>query len=169
MAVQISVEEAIARVVRRIGGAVVSDLLPSRVDLPKNADFVFRDYGIVAELKRLEKNQSEDPEMIAKVQRLYQSWIAQGKPVPIVYGRGRINLRSLPIDCANEMISLFREPIARRIRKANEQIKSTKRALGMEDATGLLFLAQDGDYSLGPEAVFNLASRCLKGGTVSKH
>jgi len=62
------------------------------------------------------------------------------------------------------MISLYREPLARRIRKANRQIKTTKKTLKRENAIGLLFLAQDGDYSVGPEAIFNLASRCMKGG-----
>ena len=88
----------------------------------------------------------------------------QGKRVPIVYGRAALNLHSLPTDCANQIISLFREPIARRIRKANAQIRSTKRILDMEDAAGLLFLAQDGDYSINPATVFDLAARCLKGG-----
>jgi len=39
------------------------------VDLPKNADFVFRQFNVVGELKRLEKDQSKDPAMAAKVQR----------------------------------------------------------------------------------------------------
>ena len=58
---------------------------------------------------------------------------------------------------------MYREPIARRIRKANEQIKSTRTMLKMPDAIGVLFLAQDGDYSIGPDAILNLAARCLKG------
>jgi hypothetical protein len=164
MVLKISVEEALTRVVRKVGGRLVSELLPIRADLPKNADFVFPQHHVVAELKRLEKDQSGDPEMGSKIQTLYRRWLAEGKRVPIIYGRGRINVHDLPLECAHEMISLMREPIARRIRKANDQIKSTKAELGMPDALGLLFLAQDGDYALGPETVFNLASRCLKGG-----
>ncbi len=164
---RLSVEEQLARVVRRVGGSLVSDLLPAGVDLPKNADFVFPQYRVVGELKRLEKNQSESPEMAEKLQQLYQSWVDQRKPVPLIYGRGQVNLRDLPLECAHQVISLFREPIASRIRTANKQIKSTKKILKMEDAVGLLFLAQDGDYSIGPETVFNLASRCLKGGPYS--
>ncbi len=162
--VPLPVEELLARVVRRVGGSLVSDLLASGVDLPKNADFVFQRYRVVGELKRLERDQSENPEMALKLQRLYQSWIVQGRRVPLIYGTRKLNLRDLPLECANEVISLYREPIARRIRAANKQIKATKKMLDMEDALGLLFLAQDGDYSIGPEAVFNLASRCVKGG-----
>jgi hypothetical protein len=52
----------------------------------------------------------------------------------------------------------------RRIKKANEQIKATRSTLDMPNATGLLFLAQDGDYSIGPQAILSFASRCLQGG-----
>ena len=164
MALQIGIEETVTRAVKSIGGRVVSELFPSRGNRPKNADFVFDEHRVIAELKRLEKDQSEDPNVTAKLNEMYRRWVAQGKRVPIIFGRGQLNLRNIPVECANEVISLLREPIARRIRKANEQIKATKSALGMQDARGLLLLAQDGDYSLGPEAVFNLASRCLKGG-----
>ncbi|MDO8433326.1 MAG: hypothetical protein Q7S58_13045 [Candidatus Binatus sp.] len=160
-----SVEDALARVVLKVGGALVSDLLPPHQDRDKNADYLFQQYGVIGELKRLEKNQGDDPEMIAKRNRLYRKWLTERRPgVPIVYGTALLELRRLPPDCQNEMISLYREPIARRIRKANEQIKSTRSTLNMPNATGVLFLAQDGDYSIGPEAILNLASRCLKGG-----
>jgi hypothetical protein len=161
---QIPVEDAVERVVRQVGGLPVKDLLPTGVDLPRNADFVFQKYGVVGELKRLKKNQSEDIKMSAKMQQLYNGWVAQRRRVPIVYGRAAVNLRSLPADCAEEMLSVLKVPILRRIRKANEQIKSTKRDLHMEDAVGLLLLAQDGDYSIGPEAVFCLVARSLKAG-----
>jgi len=162
---RLSVEDALARVVRRVGGSLVSDLLPTDENLEENADFVFPQYGVIGELKRLEKDQGDDPGMAAKRNLLYRKWLTERRPgVPIVYGRALLELRKLPSDCQNEMISLYREPIARRIRKANRQIRTTKKTLQMEDAIGLLFLAQDGDYSIGPEAVFNLAYRCMKGG-----
>lgn len=150
--------------VRRVGGSLVCDLLPTRKNLEENADFVFQQFRVIGELKRLEKDQGEDPKMAAKLQQLYNKWIVEGRQVPVIYGRAKLSVPDLPPECANEVISLYREPIARRIRKANRQIRTTKKTLKMEDAIGLLFLAQDGDYSIGPEAVFNLASRCVKGG-----
>lgn len=163
-----STEELLTKVVRKIGGSLVSDLLPTNKDLESNADYVFQQYDVVGELKRLEKDQDDSPEMAAKRNALYQKWIRERRPgVPIVYGRGILNTRNLPLDCALEMISLYREPIARRIRKANDQIKSTRNLLKLPDALGVLFLAQDGDYSIGPDAVLNLAARCLKGNRFS--
>jgi hypothetical protein len=89
--------------------------------------------------------------------------VTQGKRVPLVYGRAQINLRDLPLECAQQMISLYRKPIHRRIREATKQIRSTKTALNMESARRLLILVHDGDYSLDHEPVVNLAARCMKG------
>jgi hypothetical protein len=129
MGARISVEDTLARVVRQVGGMLVGDLLPAGENLPKNADFVFKQYKVVAELKCLEKNQDEDSEITAARQSLYDRWIREGKRIPLVAVGGRkiLNLRDLPRDCALEMTSLYRTPIERRIRKANEQIKSTKK------------------------------------------
>ncbi|MGA8549627.1 MAG: hypothetical protein WB678_05275 [Stellaceae bacterium] len=158
-----SIEETWTRVARNVGGSLVSDLLPRWTDLPKNADFVFPDYKVIAELKRLEHDSHLDREIPRKINELYRRWVYEGKVVPI-YGTVSINLRTLPIDCAEEVISLYRNPIKRRIRKANEQIKSTKSLLGMEDALGLLIFVHDGDYSLTQEMVLALVYRCLRRG-----
>jgi hypothetical protein len=165
---QISVEELLDKVIKKAGGSLVSEILPKNKDRESNADYVFQQYGVIGELKRLERDQGDNPDMAAKRNALYQKWINERRPgVPIVYGRAFLNIRELPTSCANEMISLYREPIARRIRKANEQIKFTRTILKMPDAIGVLFLAQDGDYSIGPDAILSLAARCLKGNRFS--
>jgi hypothetical protein len=164
---QFSVEEALARVVSRAGGLLVTDILPARTNLPKNADYVFPEHNVVAELKCLQRDLSEDLEFSAKIQRLYAEWIEQGKRVPLVWGRAQVGLGDLPLECAHELISLYRKPIHWRIREANQQLRSTKQALNIERAKGLLILIHDGDYSLSPETVTNLVSRCMKGGHFS--
>src|SRR5271169_7061750 len=92
---QFSVDETFARVVRQAGGSLVSDLLPTRTNLPKNADYVFPEYNVIAELKRLERDVSEDKEFSASLDQLYREWVVNGKQVPLVWGRGRIDLRNL--------------------------------------------------------------------------
>lgn len=165
---QFSVEDLLEKVIKKVGGSLVSELLPKNRDRDSNADYVFQQYGVIGELKRLERDQGDNPDMAAKRNALYQKWISERRAgVPIAYGRAVLDIRKLPASCANEIISLYREPIARRIRKANEQIKSTRTMLKMPDAIGLLFLAQDGDYSIGPDAILNLAARCLKGNRFS--
>jgi hypothetical protein len=95
-----SVEDALARVVRKVAGELVSDLLPPHQDREKNADYLFREYGVIGELKRLEKDQGDDPGMATKRSLLYRKWITEGRSgVPIVYGRALLELRNLPPDC----------------------------------------------------------------------
>jgi hypothetical protein len=152
------VEQAMARVIRSAGGELVSDLLPAGPNLPNNADYLFREYNVIAELKRLEKDRDESAEFREKRNQLYRTWMDQGKvPPPPAIGTVRIELRNLPLDCALEFISLYREPIRNRISGTNKQIKSTKRLLNMEDAVGLLIFVHDGDYSITPETVLNLS------------
>jgi hypothetical protein len=106
---EFSVDEAITNAVRYAGGLLVTDLLPSRTNLPKNADYVFPEYDVIAELKRLEKDRNEDHELSAKIQQLYREWLEQGKRVPLIYGTTQINVRSLPRECAHQIISLSSE------------------------------------------------------------
>jgi hypothetical protein len=157
---RVLVDEAFTRAVRCAGGVPVTDLLPDDGHSQPNADFVFQQHNVVAELKRLVKDHTEDKAVQVKLQRLYDKWVAQGKVSP---GEGRIKLRpaNLPPDCANEMISLFREPFANRIRKANKQIKTTKKALNMGSAIGILIVAQDGEYSMVPKDILSFLARCL--------
>jgi hypothetical protein len=160
------VDQAFARAVQRAGGLLVKDLLPTGTDLPDNADYVFPEYKVIAELERLEKNLAEDRQSREDTSRLHREWMLQGK-VPPVWGTVQINLRQLPLECAHQIVSLFRKPIYRRVRKANGQIKSTKKILQMEDATGLLIVVHDGDFSVPPEAAVNLLSRSLNGDLLS--
>jgi hypothetical protein len=63
--------------------------------------------------------------------------------------------------------TLYRGPIRRRIKDADKQIKLTKPLLNMPDAKGVLFVAHDGDYSIGVDAVLNLIYHSLNGGQYS--
>jgi hypothetical protein len=157
---RVLVDKAFTQAVRRAGGVPVTDLRPDDGHSEQNADFVFLRHNVVAELKRLVKDHTEDHAMLAKLQRLYEEWVAEGK-MPPASGRIKLNPANLPADCSKEMISLFREPFASRIRKANRQIKATKKALNIENAVGILIIAQDGDYSMAPKDVLSLVARCM--------
>jgi len=156
------VEAAFSRAVSRAGGLLVSDLLPSRQNLPKNADFVFRDQNAIGELKILKESALDAKEFARQISPLYRQWILEGK-VPPAYGVVRVDLQNLPPDCAKIAVSILRKPIYRRVRKADKQVKSTKRLLNMPDARGILFLIQDGDRFLSPEMVLYLLHHSLHG------
>jgi hypothetical protein len=71
-------EDAFSRAVSNAGGVLVRDLLPSGSDVPKNADYVFRDYDVIAELKILEGSaldrQKINDQFSSFVQRLDERW-----------------------------------------------------------------------------------------------
>lgn len=163
---RVVVDTAFAQAVRCVGGVPVTDLRPDDGHSKQNADFVFQQHNVVAELKRLVKDHTEDNAVLVKLQGLYDRWVAQGKVSPGVE-RIKISPANLPPDCSKEMISLFREPFASRIRKANKQIKTTKKTLRMDSAIGILIVAQDGEYSMSPKDVLSFLARCMNGETFS--
>jgi len=76
---RVLVDEAFTRAVRCAGGVPVTDLRPDDGHSEQNADFVFQQHNVVAELKRLVKDHTEDNVVLAKLQRLSDKWVAQGK------------------------------------------------------------------------------------------
>jgi hypothetical protein len=159
MRAQVEVEVAFRDFVREFGGEVVEDLVPKSPDF-QNADFLFRDCGVVAELKRLVENKAEDAQLQAKIQTKFDRWMDNGT-IPPVYGTVRIESRTLPESCQREMIDVYRPPIQRRILKANKQIKATLKRFRIESGKGLLILVNDGNYALEADAVLYLVGRVL--------
>jgi hypothetical protein len=157
-----NIDESVSRVIRAAGGQLVRDLLPTGQNLVENADYFFPQYAVIVELKRIEKDLNDDVVFREKRNALYHKWVVTGRVAPM-WSTVQVELRSLPQDCALELVTLYRERIRRRISKANKQIRSTKQLLGVGNAVGLLVLVHNGDYSVGPESVINLTSRCMNG------
>jgi hypothetical protein len=142
------------------GGARVSDELPRNTNLGKNADFVFRDENVIAELKCLVHDPRDAERFKSNIDEKFKKWVIEGK-IPPFFGTVVANLRDLPLECALETISLLKKPFNRLIAEANKQIKSTKRLLAMPNARGLLILIQSGDYFVPPNTIFDMVNRCL--------
>jgi hypothetical protein len=73
------------------------------------------------------------------------------------------NIRDIPVKCARE----FLDPIKRRLevnvfKKANKQIKETKKHFNAPSAKGLLLLVNDGDCMFSPETMAHLLARSMK-------
>ena len=159
MLLNVNVESAFADFVRAYGGDVVEDLVSAAPDFP-NADYLFRSRGVVAELKRLVEDKSEDDNIQRKIQEKFDRWMNEGIVGP-VYGRMRIESKTLPEHCQRELIDIYRAPIQRRIVKANKQIKATLSRLGITEGQGLLIVVNDGNYALEADAVLYLVNRIL--------
>ena len=156
---QVDVERAFANFVRWYGGEVVEDIVGASPDF-RNADYLFRSSGVVAELKRLVEDKSEDENIQRKIQQKYDRWMDDGTVGPI-YGRVRVQSKTLPENCQRELIDVYKPAIQRRIIKANKQIKATLSRFRIQNGKGLLILVNDGNYALEADAVLFLINRIL--------
>src|SRR5213596_1464975 len=95
----IDTEQVMNEAVSAAGGRRVSDIVGLNPPFD-NADYLFPADGIVAEMKSLEKDFLSDPATELGMHELYNGWVQEGKPVPLIYGRGVLNTDQLPLECA---------------------------------------------------------------------
>ncbi len=83
-------------VVAMVGGCRVDSLLPPNdTQRPKNADYIFRNDNVIAELKTLK--QVFTPEYYQQLNALAKSWIS--RRIILVFGMNKISFRRLPTVC----------------------------------------------------------------------
>lgn len=156
---KINIEETFADLVRDSGGVVLEDKLPKSPSF-ENADYVFHHERLVAELKCLTEDNVNTPNIESKIDALIADWHDQGKIQ--TKQRDQESWRKMPQELQTKIYEISTKSIKRRIQKANAQIRETKRALGLESYQGMVILANDGIYSLGPAAFINAAMVALK-------
>lgn len=155
----VEVDSLFTAFVRANGGEVVEDLVGKSPSF-LNADYLFRSEGVVAELKRLVEDKSQDAAIKAKLSSLSSAWV-QRRLVPPAYSRVRIESRTLPPECQREIMAVFAKPMRQQILKANSQIKSTISNLSIPAGQGLLILVNDGNFALEADAALYLIGRVL--------
>jgi hypothetical protein len=146
---RIDIEKEMTRFVREFGGEVVSDIFGPSPPFA-NADYAFRAANVIAELKCLTEDKSEDRELHDAMDAVINRCIDAGRiPDP---GPGQYVLQSvdMPRDVQDELYRLLAAPIRHRLMKANQQIKTTRKHLNMPSAHGLVLLANDGNFRLDP-------------------
>ena len=122
--------------VKSVGGESVCELISNK-NPPSNADYLFRQYGVIAELKSLQAGGFVES-FRRKFGVLLGKWDQQQKFR--VYGTVTMRSGNMPLECQNEMFSVMGEPLQKQIiNDANKQIKSTKALLNMPNAKGLLW------------------------------
>ena len=155
----VDVDSLFTTLVRAQGGEVIEDLVGKSPGF-LNADFLFRSEGVVAELKRLVEDNSQNTAIRAKLSSLSHGWIER-RLVPPAYGRVRMESRTLPLECQREVMAVFAKPMRQQILKANSQIKSTIANLSIPTGQGLLILVNDGNFALEADAALHLIGRIL--------
>lgn len=155
----IDVEKEFGKLVKAFGGSLGSEIFGSSPSFA-NADYLFRDQGVVAELKCMEKDVLADPICKAAISEATERWVAAGK-IPPFWGTVRIETGKLSAECQREFFQILRKPIHGAIEKANRQIRETKSNLNLPGAKGLLLLVNDGCWSIESETMLYLADISL--------
>ncbi|MHB1290669.1 MAG: hypothetical protein ACYCY5_00570 [Sulfuricella sp.] len=140
------------------GGNMVSSFLPDPRTF-ENADFIFKKAGVLAELKEIETEFSASEafrkgfeELMARVLAEDPNW------KPLIFGGSS----DYPTWFHSEFVRLFRPPISRVLKKANRQLRDTKKHFGILSATGVLLFANDGFTAIGPGLVRALVAQLLQ-------
>jgi hypothetical protein len=135
-------------------GQLIRDLMPDTGKMPLNADYLFADDNVIAELKCLEKNPMEAADWPPRLAKAFRStghsfshlmgYLVRGEPMPVA-------VRA-------KLVHWMRDAIRSVIKGGNRQIRSSKRELGRPDAKGVLLVANDHNYGFGPEAMLAVIS-----------
>ena len=128
----------------------------------KNADYIFADDMVVAELKCLEEDKGRDGALKEKVHNLYNQYFDAGKTDLIIYGEVEINANDVSEDFGRDVMELYRRPIQGVIKTANKQIRQTKIHLNRNDYCGVLLLVNDGHELLSPAQVHWIVANTFK-------
>ena len=156
----IDIRSTFAAFVRKYGG-IVSDDTPQRADQPKNADYIFHAQRVVAELKCIENDKLDDPNVCQQIESCLERW---GIPRSAKIGEiQQVDLSRLPTECAKELADIKKKPLRDIVESASRQIKTSKSRLALPEYQGLLLLANDGDFSLPRPALLQLLSEVLNG------
>lgn len=140
--------------VKSVGGQVISEIIPKGPEV-LNADYIFKDENILAELKSFQKdifNNEDDTRLF----EMYDKWVAfdlieQGNIIKHILG-----VLPLPYVCKQEIANKVTHTIDRVIHKANKQLISTKKLLKMPEAKCILFLINDVNYFLNHRQILGL-------------
>lgn len=156
---RIDVQEELTRCLRKLDAVVNDDFV--QPNKKKNADYWFPSDKVVAELKCMSDNYFADHTFQDWLNRMYHSWVSRGLARPLYTPKTIINLADLPPVCYREVTSFIRKRVERSLKDASKQINSTKITVGSGDASGLLFLVNDGNYGVVPAMLQSIAARSL--------
>lgn len=151
------VEKTFHEFVRSQGGCVISDILPGNPDF-MNSDYSFNKNSIFAELKEVETEFLKQEGARKKFGTLMEKLIKEDPEwKPEIFG----GKSGFPDWFNIEFIRLARPGITRILKKANTQIKETKKHFNANEALGILFFVNDGFTGLAPNLVNALACNAL--------
>lgn len=145
--------------IKSVGGQVISEIIPKGPEV-LNADYLFKDENILAELKSFEKDTFNN-EGDTRLFDMYEKWIAFDLIERCNVIKHILGVLPLPHICKQEIALKATKTIDRVIHKANKQLISTKKLLEMPDAKCLLFLINDGNYFLSHRQILGITCNLM--------
>ena len=146
---RIDVGAEMGNYVKAFGGQLGMDLFGHSPDFA-NADYVFPQDNVIAELKCLTDDKSEDEDLQKELEELFESAIRKGHMSDPGPGRVLMETKGTPLAFQRQVYKVISKSLKRRLAKANKQIKQTKARLNRPDALGLVLLCNDGNFRLEP-------------------
>ncbi|EIQ0253843.1 hypothetical protein LUI43_004126 [Escherichia coli] len=151
------VEKTFHSFVREFGGCIISDVLPGNPSF-ENADYSFMDNKIIGELKEIETEFLDQEGAKIKFSKIMEKLLNECPHwKPSLMGGSDYYPDWFKI----EFIRLARPGITRILKKANKQIKETKKYFNVPNANGVLFFINDGFTGISPFLVQALACDAL--------
>lgn len=156
----VNVEDFFNEYVEYFGGQVVSKNEQNLIDRP-NADYLFKNENVVAELKCFQKDLFNTEEDIPRFFSFLNKWeerklIEQGDKIKIICGT-----KQLPQECYFDLLNACTKTIDRALHKANKQIQESKRTFSIPNAKGLVLLCNDGNYFVQNDIFIGLIANLM--------
>jgi hypothetical protein len=104
----VDIRDSFERFIGTIGGTISDNLpLQNNVQRSKNADYIFVNEGVIAELKCLEEDHEDKPEFVEKRRALVDKWeqdgLVQSHQVRVPF----IQTKDFPQPCHDDLIKLY--------------------------------------------------------------
>jgi hypothetical protein len=154
------VEAELAIAIEPIGGVRVTAVLGKKLG-HKNADFLFPSSGVIAELKCLDEDKIADERIIEKASSLYMQELHSGRAPVVAFGTVQMTTEDFSEEYKQRIGNLYRVPIERLARDANQQIEETAKALKATKPVGLFLLANNNHTALDPQHAWYLVNQIL--------
>lgn len=149
----VHIETAFDSFVAEFGGKKISDLIETKSQMPMNADYIFENHNVIAELKTLEGIYS-GPNAVKQLVQAYIDSGCTGSDVMGFFWRGE----NIPDAAAKLARKRIRRSIEQRIKYARKQLKHSKATFGKHDTRCVILVAMDQQPLFGHQTMlFNLA------------
>ncbi len=154
------VEKLFSEYVEYFGGIVVDKLYANKTDR-LNADYIFEKPEIVAELKTFQKDVFSGTEDFSRIVDLFEKWKENGYMSDDDLKEYAFRGKQLPQKCIEDLVERASKTIERAISKANKQIEESKKTFNKNNANGIIFLINDGNYFFNNQGFLAVISNLI--------